>query len=191
MRQLLFAAAVLACAAPTLGAVTEVYAKRAKEWRDQHKRADFFREFNKEHDPPVTGPRADRLWNYLNEQFDHGAVVFKDNGIAYALPITHYIPLPDFFIDLIELGLKPLRKVYYFVMDLIHEEAHELHHNLVEHLNEKGIMQVLLGLCGAYLAFSLFSWFINRFTDGIWPAERKANKETKRLAREYMAKKRE
>ena len=71
------------------------------------------------------------------------------------------------------------------------EEAHEFHHNLVEHLNEKGIMQVLLALCGVYLAYSMLSWVVNRFTDGLWPSERKANKETKRLAREYMAKKRE
>jgi hypothetical protein len=184
------AIALLAFTTPVLG-VTKEYKKKAKEWREQHTRSDFFREVNKDRDVPITGPRADRLWAYLEEQFDHGAVVFKDNGIAYSLPLTHFIPLPDFFVDLIEAGMRPLRKVYYFAMEMISESAHETHHIYVEWLNEKGVVTVLVGFCIAYISWSVLMWFVNRFTDGIWPSERRLNKHTKKLASDYMAKKRQ
>jgi len=169
--------------------VTAEYRQKVEDWRKTNKRASFFEQFNKNKDPPVSGPRADRLWAYINEQLDYGGIVWKDGSMVYSLPMTHFIPLPDFFVDCIETALKPLRRVWYFVMDAIHDDAHELHHNALEWLEGNGSLQVIQGIVSSVLAFYALHWAVYRFTDGIFPSERRLAKDTKRLSREYLAKK--
>jgi len=171
-------------------AISEAYKKKAEDWKKRTSRADFFREFNKERDTPVSGPRADRLWAYVNEQLDHGGIVFKDSGaMVYALPMTHFVPLPDFFLDLIESTLKPMRTVYYIAMDAIHEDAHTIHHEWIEWLQENGTLPVVQACMVAFLAFSFCRWLVYRFTDGLWPSEREVAKKERALAAAYKSKK--
>ena len=169
--------------------VTEEYKVKATKWKKENTRASFMKEFNKDRDTPISGPRADRLWNYLNEQLEYGGIVWKGDGMTYQVPMTHFLPLPDFFVDVIETCLKPLRKLYFQGMNLISDTAHETHHEIMEHLQEKGALQVIQIALGAFVAFSFVNWLIYRFTDGIFPSERKLAKETRALAAAYMAKK--
>lgn len=171
-------------------AVTEEYKKRAKEWKKQNTKDNFIEEFNKRQDQKLSGPAADRLWAHLNEQLDNGGVVFKDAGsIVYSLPMTHFIPLPDFFVDCIDAVLKPLRLAYYKVMDAISDTAHETHHELMEYLQEKGVLAVLQVGMLSFIALNFLRWLVYRFTDGIFPSERQLAKSTRELAAAYKAKK--
>jgi hypothetical protein len=171
--------------------LTAEYKKKVEDWRKSNSRSSFFEQFNKEKDPPVSGPRADRLWAYINEQLDYGGIVFKDGSMVYSLPMTHFLPLPDFFVDLIEMAFKPLRRVYYFVMDTIHDDAHAIHHAALEYLEENGVLPVIQGGIACLLVFYALHWAVYRFTDGIFPSERRLAKETKRLSAAYLAKKRD
>ena len=181
---------LIALLAASASALTDEYKKKAADWKKTTTRADFFREFNKNRDSPITGPRADRLWNYVNEQLDHGGIVWKDSGaMVYALPMTHFVPLPDFFLDLLEKTLKPMRTVYYIVMDAIHEDAHSIHHEWIEWLQENGSLPVLQSCMVAFLAFSFLRWLVYRFTDGFWPSERAEAKKERALAAAYKSKK--
>ena len=187
MRAVLF---FLALAVTSTSAISAEYKKKAEDWKKQTTRADFFREFNKNRDTPIKGPRADRLWNYINEQLDHGGIVWKDGGtMVYALPLTHFVPLPDFFLDLLESTLKPMRTVYYIIMDAIHEDAHSIHHEWIEWLQENGTLPILQALMVSFLAFNFLRWLVYRFTDGIWPSERKEAQRERELARAYKQKK--
>mmetsp|Transcript_29177 Transcript_29177/g.75088 ORF Transcript_29177/g.75088 Transcript_29177/m.75088 type:complete len:190 (-) Transcript_29177:1843-2412(-) len=181
---------LVACLAASASAMSEAYKTKAEEWKKSTTREAFFREFNKDRDSPVTGPRADRLWSYVNEQLDHGGIVWKDGGaMVYALPVTHFIPLPDFFLDLLESTFKPFRTIYYIVMDAVHEDAHSIHHEWIEWLQENGVLPLLQAAMVSFLALSFLRWLIYRFTDGIWPSERKIAQKDRELAAAYKKKK--
>ena len=187
-------AVTAALATPALGVSAE-YKRQADSWRKTTTRSEFFRLFNEDRkgvdEVHEHSPRADRLWAYIEEQLEHGGVVFKESGdMMYALPMTHFVPLPDFFLDVIEVGIRPLRKVYSrFLVDVVHEDAHQILHEFVEWLQETGVHAGLHVVAAGLLGFSCLQWLIYRFTDGIWPSERKLAKETKRLAQDYLKKK--
>jgi hypothetical protein len=185
------ASVVLLALVQSCASVSAEYKKKAQEWKNKNTRTEFFQEFNRDRDPPVSGPRADRLWNYIEEQLSHGGIVFKDSGaLVYQVPMTHFLPLPDFFVDLIEsLVMIPCRKIWYIVMDLLHESAHEIHHEWLEHFESTGTLRIVQGCIAVFIAFQMLRWAVYRFTDGVFPSERKLAKQTKKYAADYLAKK--
>ena len=52
------------------------YKKKVKDFRKTLTKEGFLRDSNL----TLSGPRAERLWDYFNEQLDHGRVVFTNGG---------------------------------------------------------------------------------------------------------------
>jgi len=188
-----FTFAVLAASLAVAAAFTgDTYEEKAKTWKNQNSKEEFIRSFNKQHKANLKAGRADRLYRHIVSLLDTKAARFTDNGLTYYLPLTHHFTfLPDPIADGIEYVCTFLRKGYYLALEKVHAEALEHHHNFFEWMNDSGTVNVLMFLCASYLVVAVFSWFINRFTDGIWPSERALAKETRRRAQEYIARKRE
>ena len=187
-----FLVLVLSAATIVAGLEGETHEEKVKNWKNQHTKETFVRNFNKETGESVKGKRADRLYKHVISLLEHKGAQFTDNGIKYYLPITHHFTfLPDVVAEGIEYISTLLRKVYYGSLELLHPDAIEVHHNFLDQLLETGAAKVLTWACGSYLAVAALSWFVNRFTDGLLPQQRKLNKQTRRLAQEYAARKRE
>ena len=171
----------------------KTYEDKVSDWKAQNKKADFISKVKKDtKDNALKGKRADRLWVHMMDLFDNRGVRFTDEGITYYLPITHHLTLlPDILCEGIEFVMRFLRFYYYAALHLIHADAIDNHHHAIEWLNKSGWASLITGACLVYLGFSAVSWVIYRFSDGIFPAERAANKETRRLANEYLKSKRE
>lgn len=191
LRSVLFLGLAL-CAAAQYDDATKSYAERAEEWKKMNTKDQFVRSFNKETGHNVKGKRADRLYNHVISLLDHKGAQLTDNGIKYYLPITHHFTfLPDQVAEGIEFISLLGRKVYYGTLEFIHEEAIEIHHKYLDHFLESGAAKVVSFCCGSYIAVAALSWLVNRFTDGVSPTQRKLNKDTRRRAQEYLARKRE
>ena len=187
---LLFAVALVT---PATAAMTKYeYTEKAAEWRKSHSKDDFLSQFNKDLSNPVEGPRADRLWNYFQEQLDNSGLRFKDDGtVQYSLPITHIISpfVPNVVAEGLEAVAKVGRKMWYFFTNMLPHGVHEKHHDGVEWLHETGVIYIMLGAFGMYAILGFLNWLVNRFTDGVWPSERAMVAERRRAAAEYLASK--
>ena len=184
---------VVGCLAIAAQAYTgETHAEKAENWKKEHTQKQFIDAFNRETKQNVKGGRADRLYKHVISLLDHKGARFTDEGLTYYLPITHHLTfLPDFAAEAVEWVCTQLRKVYYGVLDFVHDEAIELHHQALDMFLDTGFAKALTYLCGGYLVLAALTWLINRFTDGISPSQRKLNKETRARAEEYIARKRE
>ena len=170
----------------------ETYEEKAQNWLKQNSKEEFIRSFNSQHKENVKGGRADRLYNHMVSLMELKGARFTDNGVSYTLPVTHYFTfLPDPVADGVEAVMLYGRKAYYKVLELVHDEAIEVQHAAAEWLNESGLLTLMLVLCATYLGVSVLSWFIARFTDGLFPSQRALNQETRRKAEEYLARKRQ
>jgi ligand-binding SRPBCC domain-containing protein len=171
----------------------ESYKEKVKNWKSMNKKAEFIKKVRTEtKDTKLTGARADRLWRHMNDLLDNGGVRFTADGITYYLPISHHLTwLPDPINEAIEFVCRFLRFYYYAALRLIHKDAADLTHDFLEALNKSGWFSLITAMCVTYIAMTSLSWLINRFSDGLWPAERALAKETRRRAEEYLAHKRE
>ncbi len=187
-RKTLVLASVLLLSGSAAGVNAE-YKKKVDEFRDNHTKERFLQDFNKERDWPVKGRRADRIWEYFNEQLDNGRVNFLDDGsVRYSLPLSDFLApyLPEAVLVPLEATFKAGRSVHYMALNAIPESL-ALHFDLAfEVASDSGALH---GFVAVSLGIIILKWFIFRFTDGISPSQRKMQQETRRRAAEYLKKK--
>lgn len=192
--------AALLLAVSSCAALTQDYKDKVEKWRVGNSKEEFL---NRASDDIVKGGakkldklQKERLWAHFQMLLDHGGVRFKsDTSIIYSTPITFafsYITrfLPDVLLDGAEMISREGHKLYYGALHIFGESAHEVYHDAVWWMNESGAIYIPLTLCGGYLAIAFLSWMINRFTDGIWPSERRLAKEVRERSTEYLKSKR-
>lgn len=155
------------------------YKKKVADFRKSLTKEGFLRDSNL----TLSGPRADRLWDYFNEQLDHGRVVFtSDNAVHYSLPLTdmlEYVMLP-FMIDAVAALLKQYRLLvwYPFLRLFPHEWLQELDHLLSALLTSDVVLTYVKPLFVCIIIYSMLQCLWIRFTPGL-------SKDTKAKAALY------
>jgi hypothetical protein len=107
-------------------------------------RADFMDQMIADDERSADDKRAERMWNYFQEQLVSGGVVFLANGtVKFSLPLTHHVSpyLPDAVADAIEDAFLTCRAGY---MHVPHRYRRRLEARLESFVDAGGVHGILL-----------------------------------------------
>ena len=145
---------------------SEEYERKASDYKAAHSKEDFVSKLS---DEKVSIHRANRAWEYFEEQLKGGRVVFKDSNVQFMLPPSHTFAR---FTDLIHTGLADGveflfsmgRQVYYGSVNQLPQKAQDHHNDFLHWVFESEAVKT-----GLYcvIAFIIVNTVIRRFTCGL------------------------